>query len=144
MASVRDVAAFILSELGEMTAWKLQKLVYYSQAWHLVWKERPLFPEEIRAWADGPVAPALYDLHRGVFRLSSLPVETQPLDEEEARVVRKVLAFYGQFSAVQLSELTHRERPWKDTRRGLPAGAPGNGVITHNAMAEFYSALVAG
>ncbi|MDY6993563.1 MAG: hypothetical protein SVR94_13310 [Pseudomonadota bacterium] len=35
MVNVFDVAAFILRELGEMSAMKLQKLIYYSQAWSL-------------------------------------------------------------------------------------------------------------
>jgi uncharacterized phage-associated protein len=39
MAHAQDVAQFILERRGEMTAWKLQKLVYYSQAWSLVWDE---------------------------------------------------------------------------------------------------------
>ena len=33
--SVHDVAAYILKKQGEMSAMKLQKLVYYSQAWSL-------------------------------------------------------------------------------------------------------------
>ena len=37
MASAHDVAAYILKKLGPMTAMKLQKLVYYCQAWSLVW-----------------------------------------------------------------------------------------------------------
>ncbi|MGW0920666.1 Panacea domain-containing protein [Streptomyces sp. NPDC002755] len=51
-----------------MTAMKLQKLVYYCQAWHLVWEGRALFPEAIRAWASGPVCPAVYELHQGPLR----------------------------------------------------------------------------
>lgn len=42
MAGAIDVAAYILAQRGPMTAMKLQKLVYYSQAWHLVWEEEPL------------------------------------------------------------------------------------------------------
>ncbi len=61
MVSVHDVAAIILQECGEMTAMKLQKLVYYSQAWSLVWDDAPSFPEEIQAWANGPVVPVLYE-----------------------------------------------------------------------------------
>ena len=49
MANVFDVADYILKECGEMPALKLQKLVYYSQAWSLVWDEAPLFEEEIEA-----------------------------------------------------------------------------------------------
>ena len=52
---------------------KLQKLAYYSYAWHLVWKEKRLFPERIQAWANGPVVRSLYDRHRGQFSVSSWP-----------------------------------------------------------------------
>ena len=38
---VFDVAAYILQKTGSMTTMKLQKLVYYSQAWSLVWDEKP-------------------------------------------------------------------------------------------------------
>ena len=40
--TVFDAAAYILEQSGEMTAMKLQKLVYYSQSWSLVWDEEPL------------------------------------------------------------------------------------------------------
>ncbi len=65
--SVHDVAAYILKKQGEMSAMKLQKLVYYSQAWSLVWDEKPLFRAQVEAWANGPVARSLYDKHRGQF-----------------------------------------------------------------------------
>lgn len=68
-ATVFDVAEYILEQYGEMTAMKLQKLVYYCQAWHLAWDGEPLFRESIEAWANGPVVPALYEAHRGVFRV---------------------------------------------------------------------------
>ncbi len=48
--SVQDVAAYIIERHGRMSSMKLQKLVYYSQAWHLVWDDEPLFPERIQAW----------------------------------------------------------------------------------------------
>lgn len=47
--SVDDVAAYILERLGTVSAMKLQKLVYYSQAWHLVWEDEQLFGEPIAA-----------------------------------------------------------------------------------------------
>ena len=50
MAEVLDVAAYILKKQGPMTAMKLQKLVYYCQAWSLVWQSKPLFPNDIEAW----------------------------------------------------------------------------------------------
>lgn len=52
MATVFDVARYILTRLDEdgklpVTTWKLQKLVYYSQAWSLVWDDVPLFDAPI-------------------------------------------------------------------------------------------------
>jgi uncharacterized phage-associated protein len=32
MASVHDVASYILHKTGSISTWKLQKLAYYSQA----------------------------------------------------------------------------------------------------------------
>ncbi|WP_340375862.1 type II toxin-antitoxin system antitoxin SocA domain-containing protein [Streptomyces sp. SS7] len=49
---------------------KLQKLVYYCQAWHLAWEGRALFPEAIQAWASGPV-PEIYELHQGYFTVQA-------------------------------------------------------------------------
>ena len=53
--TVHDVAAFTLQSLGPMRAMKLEKLVYYGQAWHLVWAGNPLFMEPIQAWQKGPI-----------------------------------------------------------------------------------------
>jgi uncharacterized phage-associated protein len=142
MANVHDVAAFILREKGPLSAMKLQKLVYYSQAWHLVWEERPLFPEAVQAWANGPVVKALYDEHRGRFTITSWPPgNPDALDAGEAESVRAVLGYYGDRPAHELSELTHREAPWKNARKGLSAGQRGDRVITHAEMAEFYDGL---
>jgi uncharacterized phage-associated protein len=67
MANVLTVAYYILNKCGPMPAMKLHKLLYYCQAWSLVWDGEPLFEEEIEAWVSGPVIPYLYELHKGKF-----------------------------------------------------------------------------
>lgn len=62
-----DVAEYILAKQGRMSAMKLHRLLYYSQAWHLAWEGKPLFDDEIQAWANGPVVASVYELHRGEF-----------------------------------------------------------------------------
>ncbi len=143
MATVRDVAAFILREQGEMTAMKLQKLVYYSQAWSLVWDEHPLFDERIEAWANGPVVPDLYAAHRGCFKVSYDTVSGNPdaIDDDGRETITAVLKFYGPQSAQWLSDLSHKEDPWRDARAGLPDGMRGNVEISLAAMAEYYGGL---
>lgn len=142
MASALDVAAYILKKCGPMTAMKLQKLVYYAQAWSLVWDERPLFHERIEAWANGPVVRELYDRHRGLFMVYDLPAgKPDDLDETAVETVDAVLDYYGDKPPQWLSDLTHAEAPWRDARRGLPDGERGSVEIAHAAMAEYYGSL---
>lgn len=135
------MAEYILQKQGSMTAMKLQKLVYYAQAWSLVWDEAPIFEERIEAWANGPVVRKLYEAHRGSFRLATVGGEPCRLDENQKDSVDVVLDFYGAKSAQWLSDLTHRERPWREARQGLGDGERGSVEITHAALAEYYSGL---
>ncbi|MBA3354693.1 MAG: DUF4065 domain-containing protein [Pyrinomonadaceae bacterium] len=140
--TVHDVAAFILQQQGEMTAMKLQKLVYYSQAWSLVWDEAPLFPEPIEAWANGPVVRSLYVRHQGTFKVNNWDGDPAKLSETQRETILKVLEFYGPMPAQVLSDLTHNETPWLKARAGLAVGDRGSRVISHAEMAEYYSSLV--
>ena len=141
-ASVHDVAAYILERRGAMSAMKLQKLVYYSQAWSLVWDDRPLFPERIEAWASGPVSPDLYSLHRGRFELADWPWgNPKALDAPARETIDLVLEAYVELNAQRLSDLTHEEAPWRAARAGLLPGDRGNREITLEAMMEYYSSL---
>lgn len=138
---MHDVAAYILKRHGPMTAMKLQKLVYYSQAWSLVWDERPLFAERIEAWANGPVVPALYERHRGAYLIAGWGGDPGALTKDESETVDAVLATYGNKSSQWLSDLTHLEDPWRDARRGLQSGQRSNKEITHAALEEYYGGL---
>ena len=142
MASVNDVAAAILERTDTIDTWKLQKLVYYCQAWHLVWDEEPLFPDRIEAWADGPVCRTLYDTHKGSFTVSRW-AEGDParLVDNAVETIDIVVAAYGRLSGRQLSRLTHSEAPWRDARGNLGPGVRSNREITQDAMAEYYGAL---
>ena len=142
MANVHDVAAYILEKNGRMSAMKLQKLVYYSQAWSLVWDDAPIFRESIEAWVNGPVIPALYYKHRGKFDLDSWTLgDASALTASEKETIDSVLDYYGMKAPSWLSELTHNEEPWKRARKGLAPLERGNNEITLDSMAEYYSSI---
>ncbi|MBF0673177.1 MAG: DUF4065 domain-containing protein [Salinibacterium sp.] len=144
MANAQDVAAYIIDKCGEMTAMKLQKLLYYSQAWHLVWSEQPLFGEEIQAWANGPVVYDIYRKHSGQFRVGEWPHgDASRLNADEAGSVDAVLDAYMPFTAHQLSEMTHHEDPWRIAREGVNDGVRSNRPISLASMHEYYSARTA-
>ena len=144
MASVLDVAAAVLRRTGSISTMKLQKLVYYSKAWHAVWDEEELFPEHIEAWANGPVCPALYASHRGQFRIESIAGgDENKLTTRQRESVDIVVDSYSKLTAAQLSDLSHREAPWRDARleAGLASGDRGDAEITTESMVEFYGGL---
>lgn len=139
---VFDVAAYILEKKGTLSTMKLQKLVYYTQAWSLVWDEKPLFQEDVEAWANGPVVRDLFYYHRGRYEIDTVEIgNPRLLDQEQRETVDAVLDYYGDKTAQWLIELTHREAPWIQAREGLPPLERGNRVIPLDAMAFYYSSL---
>jgi len=147
VASVFDVARHILEKTGPLSTMKLQKLVYYAQAWSLVWDDppdAPIFGETIQAWLMGPVVPVLFEAHRGLFSISAaqLPCGSSTnLTANQKDTIDRVVDFYGKRSAQWLSDLAHSEEPWILARRGIPEGQRGNAEISLDSMRNYYESL---
>ena len=143
MASAFDVAAYILEKQGEMTTLKLQKLVYYAQAWSLVWDEKPLYDDKIEAWSNGPVVRELFEYHRGQYYISGIADgDARNLDEEQKATVDMVLKHYGDKPAYWLVRLSHSEPPWIEARGELSPTELSDAEITLDSMAHYYSSLL--
>jgi uncharacterized phage-associated protein len=134
---------------------KLQKLVYYVEAWHLVHFNSELIDENFEAWVHGPVVPELYqDLKQ--FGYNDIQVINDELDSSEERIekvakennltedqielIYSVLNKYGTLSSFELEMLTHSEQPWIEARQGYPPHERCTNVIPKDRMKEFYSA----
>ncbi len=143
MANVFDVATYILECCGEMSTMKLQKLCYYAQAWSLVWDDKPLFEEEFRAWANGPVCQELFSKTRGQFSVVSSDEggNSHLLTDGQKETIDSVLEHYASHDAQWLSQLSHLEEPWKKARDEAPAEARCNNIISKESMAEYYGGL---
>lgn len=142
MVSAHDVAAYIVERHGPLSAMKLQKLIYYAQAWSLVWDDRQLFREPVEAWANGPVVRSVYEKHRGQFEVRDWRWgDSAALDGDARATVDAILEFYGPRTAQYLSDLTHSEEPWKEARQGIPDGERGAAPISLATMAEYYGSL---
>jgi len=144
-----DVANWFIAGIDRtvgdsITHLKLQKLVYYAQAWALVLIDKPLFDEDFEAWAHGPVARVVYDAfkHHGFNPINDPSDAVPEFDEEALTVLNEVQRVYGERSAKRLEDLTHNERPWLDARGGLPDEAKCETIISKESMKEFYSDLL--
>ena len=80
-ASAGDLASVIEARVDGhwLDAMGLQKLLYYTQAWHLAIKGRPLFEGQFEAWPEGPVLPEV--LHARQHKVSR-----QEMHKEAARI----------------------------------------------------------
>lgn len=143
MANVLDVAQYILDEKHKpLSALKLQKIVYYCQAWSLVWDDKPLFPETIEAWANGPVIRALYEAHKGLYEVYDVGGSPNQLIEIEKETIDAVWRDYGDKSAQWLVMLSHSELPWREARGNLKSFEPSTTVIKLDDIANYYSGLL--
>ena len=115
----------------DMTPMKLQKLVYFAQGWHLALRGEPLINERLQVWQYGPVIPSLYHEFK---EFGSRPVTRRAADlvfvpdgtvqKQEAELVDadqwlydllgRVWEVYGDYTPIQLSNLTHEPgTPWR-------------------------------
>lgn len=128
-----------LAKIEPVHTIKLQKLLYYCQAWSLALRGRPMFRDQIQAWKHGPVVASLYREHRGS------PVVTESLGGSQALVpaddaefANAVLNAYGARSAWSLRDLTHEEEPWIDAWERSDHGRKRGEQITADAMRVYY------
>lgn len=145
VVSVFDVAQYVLSKLeGPCSTMKLHKLLYYCQAWHLVWEDKPLFKEDIEAWANGPVIRELFNFHQGMYWADPNQITLgtpYKLNDVQKEDIDRVLAFYGSKTSQWLIDQTHIEAPWRNARKGMLPNERGNRIIPLESISEYYSSL---
>jgi len=138
--NVADYFIWLANETGSFVSnLKLQKLVYYAQAWHLALYGTPLFQEDFQAWVHGPVIPALYQKYRNFGWQPILEDANPELPKEVQDFLNEVAEEYFACDAYELEQMTHIEAPWNRARGDLQTDAPSNAVINKEWMKEYYA-----
>ena len=135
---------YILEKFKEISTMQMQKLVYYTQAWSLVFLGYPLFCEDFQAWANGPVCPELYEFHAKRFLISiddMTDIQPPKLEDKEKKIINAVIKKYGKMTGQELSDLTHTERPWIEARGNAPVGDKSTAIISKDTMQDYYGAF---
>lgn len=139
------IADRIIDFCGKHGDWvtnlRLQKLLYYVQAWHLALHDRPLFQERFEAWIRGPVQPEVYARY---IRFGIAPID-QPqsnwqLPKRVDSHIDDVMDAYGSFSSFDLERLACDEQPWRNARMGVAPDEPSTEIIDMETMKTFYRA----
>lgn len=143
MEHVDDVAAAFVELLGPMPAMKLEKLVYYAQAWNVAHGHGRLFANSVEAWAKGPVIDHLFQQHKNRRTVDAWPMgDPARLGARARETVMLVVGLYGHMTGDELSELTHAEAPWVKAREGLSDGARSRREIPIAMMNAYYGGQV--
>ena len=157
---IQDVATYcglvLLKEGMTVTPLKLQKILYYVQAWMMVfYNEQLIFGDEPQAWVNGPVYPSVYARFKSTGRYDMLRKEdfisegtlTEAiaaysrklgLTEKQLAVLNKLLLIYGAKNQDQLVFMTHCEMPWSKARADLEPFENSENVISFKDMYAFY------
>jgi uncharacterized phage-associated protein len=139
--TAKIVASLILEVAANhgdvLTNLKLQKLLYYVQAWYLALHDRPLFAEKFEASDLGPIEPTAF---REFSAFVDQPIRLWVRNLEPPKAIRshieEVLEVYGRFSAFDLERLARDEEPWKAARLSLENR--GSATISNDVMKQFY------
>lgn len=124
--------------LRNLSPMKLQKLMYYAQAWHLRVTGEPLLDDTFKRWQHGPVIPSIYhefrafgyspiDREATTLSMSTngdvvMHVPTVPEDDQSVwSLVDAIIDRYGKLPATTLSAMTHQ--PGSAWAQGGPDGS---------------------
>ena len=146
-ATADQVADYIIwrtHDAGDtLTNLKLQKLLYYAQAWYLALNGMRLFDDTFKAWVHGPVNLTTYHRFKELGWAPILDDIHKPdLDFELQGHIDNALEVYSGFSAYQLELLTHRERPWIEARGSLAPDERCKEDIKDESMIAYYRELL--
>lgn len=151
MATIDDVCDYIILRCSSaglpLNVLKLQKLLYYSQAWNLAFTHQRLFEGRFQAWVHGPVNREIYDrfvdskyLYSDVASTDVKSTDPQiRLTDRDKVLVESVIESYAKYSGTELEMMTHREKPWIDARGGIPELERCEVEIDEDTMRSFYA-----
>lgn len=150
MATIDDVCDYIISKTDQdgLSILKLQKLLYYCQAWFLAFGRGRLFDGKFQAWVHGPVNRQIYDRFKDSKLLySSVSAENinpgfsyDKLTTDERAQIDAILGVYAGFTGDQLESMAHQEEPWVSARGGIPLHERCENEIDEKIMEDYYKA----
>lgn len=127
--SLDQICDFIIYEETKgrkpLNQMKLQKLLFYTDAWYTAFKNTSLFIEGFQAWIHGPVSRSIYDRFHtkdlySVVTREDMTESFNPKKIPKAIIthVKEVLNVYSKFSGSELEMMSQKEEPWVKARTG--------------------------
>ena len=141
-SKIDSVVKYILNNSADITPLALQKLLYYAQSFYKVFNGEFLFDKECEAWEHGPVYRDIYDKYKGY---GYNPIDEEnikyidiQLTQSEKDLLDSIIRYFGCYSGKVLEKMTHEEKPWRLTRKGLEDNKSSNRIIKKELLEEYF------
>lgn len=118
--------------------YKLQFLLYFSQAASLVKYDRPLFYDVIEAWRFGPCIPNIYYHYCGfagaaIYWLPEIHTIDFPIEEEDRKLIEYVCDIINTMPIYQMHRIVSHQRPYAYALKVCPKS-----IITLKSMEDYF------
>ena len=124
MLDANDVAKYVIRYYYDkdinISNLKLQKVLYFLQAQHLVSTDEKLFYQDIEAWDFGPVVTEVFHKYFRFGGGSIFPCHDEEriyLSAKTEEIINPMLDKLANYSSVALMDLTLNQAPWRTTYR---------------------------
>lgn len=132
---------------------KLQKILYFVQAYFLIETGSPCFKEKIEAWDFGPVVPVAYCEYKqygcgdipttksfimieknNIWNSKRVEFKEIAISDDDKSLIDKVVDKFSEYSATDLVELTQHQIPWMDAIVSNQSNE-----ITNKSIFEYFN-----
>lgn len=139
---------YILKHYGPMSHLKLQKLLFYCDAYHLAYFDVELIDDKFEAWVHGPVSRKVFDSLKDKSLLYS-DIEYVDNDTDidnkfasllslQKDLLNNILSTLSTWTGIELEASTHSEKPWLEARVGYGEADRCHELISKDTTRSFY------
>ena len=133
---IMKVVSYLKRRKMDMSSFRLQKLLYYSQGVSAAFNPEPLFLDPCEAWANGPVYREVYYKNKE-GAIDNILADLLSTDDKET--IDKVLECFGRYDGDTLVLFTHSETPWLEARGHLPSDASLEKIIPLESIKNYFT-----
>ena len=142
VSDIDTISDYFLNKQA-MTPKKLQKICYYAYAWYLTMYNERLFDDgKFQAWVHGPVNPYLYSKYKNYGWNKIDKKENVEVNEELSEFLDTIFNTFAGFTGDELENMTHRETPWIEQRKGYEPYEACTRIINDETIKVFYRNLM--
>lgn len=142
---------YIVKHYGPISHLKLQKMLFYCDAYHMAYFNEELITDKFEAWMHGPVCRKVWNEFKDVAILNKelkYPEDSSKdkdiedkysmltLDQQD--FIKEVLDCFSSWTAQELEYATHTESPWMEARKGYNEGDKCEVEISKENTKTFY------